>query len=144
MRFVLLLTFKIEGFYSVLTSKTVKAELMTEKNKGGRPRKTLTKEQIAQVEKLAALLTTDQLADFFGMGRTTFYDLMLVDTKLAKMYAKGRAKAISEVSKNLVQKAMEGNSAAIMFYLRTQAGWKETTVVQQENKEVKTFSDMYE
>ena len=89
-------------------------------------------------------MTVEQLADFFGMGRSTFFELIKTDKVIAKMFAKGKAAAIANVSKNLVQKALDGNTSAMMFYLKTQAGWKETTVVQQETKEVKTFSDMYD
>jgi hypothetical protein len=41
-------------------------------------------------------------------------------------------------------KAQGGDNTAMIFYLKTQAGWKETTIVQNENKDVKTFGDMYD
>jgi len=113
------------------------------KDKGGRPELTLTDEQKEQVEKLAAVLSSEQLADFLGIGRSTFYEIMKRDEDVSGRYKKGRAKAIGSVAKNLIQKAQSGDNAAMMFYLKTQAGWKETTHIQQETKEVKTFSDMY-
>lgn len=104
----------------------------------------LTNEEIAQVEALASVLTTDQIADYFGIGRTTFYQIMERQPDVSVRYKRGRAKAIGSVAKNLVTKAQSGDNAAMMFYLKTQAGWKETTHVQQEVKEVKSFEDMYD
>ena len=100
------------------------------KNKGGRPELTLTDEQKEQVEKLAAVLSTEQLADFLGIGRSTFYEIMKRDEDVSGRYKKGRAKAIGSVAKNLVQKAMSGDNAAMIFYLKTQAGWKETQAIE--------------
>jgi len=46
------------------------------KKRGRKPGKVgLTKEQMLQVEKLAAYLTQDQIADFLGICRTTFYEI---------------------------------------------------------------------
>lgn len=103
----------------------------------------LNDDEIAQVEALASVLTTDQIADYFGIARRTFYDVMDRQPEVSARYKRGRAKAIGSIAKNLVTKAQSGDNAAMMFYLKTQAGWKETTHVQQETKEVKTFSDMY-
>ena len=40
-----------------------------------RPQKKLDEKQIAQVEALAAFLTLEQIADYFGMHRETFNGL---------------------------------------------------------------------
>lgn len=82
--------------------------------------------QLKQVEKLAGILTSDQLADFLGVARTTFYDIMNRQPEVSERYKKGRAKVIGGVGQNLVQKALSGDNAAMMFYLKTQAGWRET------------------
>jgi len=93
----------------------------------GRPRKTLTAEQLSQVEALAAFLTTDQIADYFGIGRTTFYEMMKRDKSVSERYARGRARAIGSVAKGLILQAQDGNVNAAKFYLETQAGWTATT-----------------
>ncbi len=46
------------------------------KNKLGRPEIELTERQIEEVEQLSATLTTDDIADYFGISRTTFYRLL--------------------------------------------------------------------
>ena len=100
-----------------------------EKNKGGRPEKVLSDDELSQVEALASVLTTEQIADYFGMGRTTFYEVMKRQPEVSERYKRGRAKTIGSIAKNLIQKAQSGDNAAMIFYLKTQAGWKETTVV---------------
>lgn len=89
----------------------------------GRPRKVLTAEQKVQVEALAAFLSQEQIADYLGIGRTTFYEIMKREPDVAERYARGRARAISDVAKGLIQQAHDGNVNAQRFYLETQAGW---------------------
>jgi hypothetical protein len=101
-----------------------------EKNKGGRPRIELTDEQKKEVKTLAAVLTTEQIADYFGIGRRTFYDIMERDEEVSAQYKKGKAQAIGAVAQNLIQQARDGNASAAMFFLKTQAGWKETQRVE--------------
>lgn len=99
------------------------------KNKGGRPAKVLTDEQVVQVEALAAFLTLEQVADYFGIGRTTFHSIMERQPEVSERYKKGRMKAVVSVGKSLIDQAREGNTTAIIFYLKTQGGWKETQSV---------------
>lgn len=100
---------------------------MTKKiNKGGRPAKSLTPEQVAQVEALGAVLSVEQIADYFGVGKTTFYAIMERQPEVSERYKKGKAKAIGSVAQGLLQQARDGNTTAAMFYLKTQAGWRET------------------
>ena len=50
---------------------------------------TLTDEQKAEVETLAAVLTAEQVADYFGIGRRTFYAMMQRDEEIAARYKRG-------------------------------------------------------
>jgi len=100
--------------------------MIKQKKKTGRPPTILDDDQMAQVEALASVLTTEQIADYFGIARQTFYDLMKRDEAVSVRYKRGRAKAIGSVSKGLLQKAIAGDNVAAIFYLKTQAGWKET------------------
>lgn len=99
---------------------------MTEKNKGGRPLIVLTDEQRNELETLAAVLNVEQIADYFGISRRVFYDIMERDKEVSAQYKKGKAKAVGFVAQNLIQKARSGDLGAQIFYLKTQAGWKET------------------
>lgn len=93
----------------------------------GRKAKELTDEQKVQVEALAAYLTQEQIADYFGIGKTTWFAMMDRDAEIAERYKRGKAKAIGAVAQGLLQQARAGDKVAAMFYLKTQAGWRETS-----------------
>lgn len=97
-------------------------------NGGGRPATELTKEQIQEVQTLSAVLNQSQTADYLGIPYRTFQAILSRDEKVSASYKKGKAKAISNVANDLLQQTREGNTAAMMFYLKTQAGWRETDV----------------
>ena len=98
-------------------------------NKGGQPQKTLTPDQVAEVSTLAAVLNQDQIADYFGISRPTFAAICERQPEVFLQYKKGKARAIGTVAKGLLQKAREGDTASAIFYLKTQAGWRETQVI---------------
>jgi len=95
-----------------------------------RPTKTLTTTQIAEVETLAAVLTTGQIADYFGIGRTTFFSLMERNPEIAERYKRGKAKAIGAIAQGLIAKARGGDTTSMIFFLKTQAGWRETATIE--------------
>jgi hypothetical protein len=87
---------------------------------------TLTDAQKAEVETLAAVLTAEQVADYFGIGRRTFYSMMERDEEIAARYKRGKAKAIGVIAQGLINKARSGDTTSMIFFLKTQAGWRET------------------
>jgi transcriptional regulator with XRE-family HTH domain len=97
--------------------------------KGGRPAKTLTDEQRPQLEALAGLLTQDQIADYFGMSRPTLAAIMRRDEDVSLRYKRGKAKRIAKVASKAFEAALKGTTADRAFYLKTQAGWRETNHV---------------
>lgn len=103
---------------------------MDEKDKGGRPLVELTDKQISEVETLAAILSTEQIADYFGISRATWYNIMERNDEVFRHYKKGKARAIASVASNLVTKANSGDLGAQIFFLKTQAGWKETQKIE--------------
>lgn len=103
---------------------------MDEKDTGGRPQVQLTDKQKAEVETLAAILTGEQIADYFGISRATWYNIMERDDEVFRQYKKGKARAIASVASNLVTKANSGDLGAQIFFLKTQAGWKETQKIE--------------
>jgi hypothetical protein len=90
----------------------------------GRPFKTLTPAQIAEVETLAAVLTAGQMANYFGIGRTTFFAIMEREPQVAERYKKGKARAIGAIAQSLISKARGRDTTSMIFYLKTQAGWR--------------------
>lgn len=95
-----------------------------------RPRIELTEEQVREVETLAALLNQDQIADYFGIARNTFRAICDRDEEVFARYKKGKAKAIAHVANGLLQKARSGCTTSSIFYLKTQAGWRETSAIE--------------
>ena len=94
--------------------------------KTGRPLTVLTDEQVQSVERLAAVLNQSQIADFLGIGERTLRDILVRDEAVSAAYKRGRARAIEGVGSKLLQAALEGDAVRQMFYLKTQAGWRET------------------
>jgi DNA-binding CsgD family transcriptional regulator len=91
-----------------------------------RPIIKLTAEQAEEVESLAAVLNQEQIADCLEISVDTFQRILKRDEAVLRSYKKGKSKAIASVGANLIAQAKEGNVAASIFYLKTQAGWKET------------------
>jgi Asp-tRNA(Asn)/Glu-tRNA(Gln) amidotransferase C subunit len=87
---------------------------------------TLTDDQVREVETLAALLSQEQIADYFGIARRTFQNILERDEAARARYKRGKAKAIAHVANGLLQKARSGHTTSMIFYLKTQAGWRET------------------
>jgi len=103
-----------------------------------------SEEQIAELQTLAAVLNKEQLADYFGVSHVTLKAIEDRQPDVSFAYKKGKAKAIASIGGNLISKAREGNIPAQIFYLKTQAGWKETVRTENETVETKTFSDFYD
>ena len=84
---------------------------------------------IKQVEGLAARgLTQQQIADSLGISESTLYTNKRENVDFAEAIKRGKAKGIATVTNKLFAKIEEGNLTATIFYLKTQAGWKETSV----------------
>ena len=92
---------------------------------GGTPLIVITDEELQQIEKLASVLSKQQIADYLGIGRTTFYDIEQRQPEVSEHYNRGKSKAIDSVAQGLLQKAQGGDTQSAIFYLKTQAGWKE-------------------
>ena len=95
------------------------------KNKGGRPKRVLTEQEIEQVTELAGRHSIAQIANYLGIGETNFHAIKKRQTEVLEAYKKGKVKAIDEVASLLIQKARDGDVTSMIFYLKTQAGWSE-------------------
>jgi hypothetical protein len=91
---------------------------------GGRPPFVFTQDQIAQIEQLAAILSKKQISDFFGISDTTFRECEGRQPEVFDAYRQGKAKAIANIGKSLVKKALDGDGRSQEFYLKCQAGWR--------------------
>lgn len=103
---------------------------------GGRPPIVFDTEQTKQVELLSAMLSKRQLADYFGISETTFREIEGRQPEVSDAYKRGKAKAIAGVASNLINQARGGNISAAIFYLKTQAGWRETDETQTQREPI--------
>lgn len=93
--------------------------------KGGHAKTIFTKEDTAEVEKLAAGMNVDQIAEYFGMSSNTFRDIRVRQPEVEKAFRRGKAKTINMVSNKFLEACMDGCATRQIFYLKTQAGWRE-------------------
>lgn len=83
-------------------------------------------EELAKIRLYAGLGSTqEQIAAMIGKSVPT----LTKHEGVRKALDEGRAETIAKVAGSLVKKALNGDTASAIFYLKTQAGWKETTVV---------------
>ena len=91
-----------------------------------RPKLTFSQEQIDEIATLAEGLTIEQIGQRLGINARTIKRRLADDPRVRQAYDKGRAGAIYDVSQTVLSAARAGNLAAAFFYLKTQAGWRET------------------
>lgn len=94
-----------------------------------------TPDEIEQAEKLSSVLNQQQMAEFFGVSERKFKDAKKDQPELGEAYSRGRSKALARVGGGLLQKALEGNLTAQIFYLKTQGGWREKDRVELTGKD---------
>jgi hypothetical protein len=92
---------------------------------GGRPAVELTAEQVIELKALSAVLNKSQVADYFGISENTLRAIEKRQPEVSAAYKKGRVNQIAGMGSNLIKLAKAGNVSANIFYLKTQAGWKE-------------------
>ncbi len=98
----------------------------------------LTDEQRSELKTLGAVLNQQQLADYFGFTKETLSQIFKRDQEALLMYKKGKSRAIADIAGSLISKARDGDTASAIFYLKTQAGWREVSrdEVEQGNSEI--------
>jgi hypothetical protein len=86
----------------------------------------ITPETLECVEYLSGLgLTQTQIHDFFGIGNNAWYERKKDYPELEIAFARGKAQTIGRVSGKLMEKIESGDLGAIIFYLKTQARWRD-------------------
>ncbi len=103
---------------------------------GGRPKRVFSEAEIAQVEALAAVTSKRQMADYFGISETTLREVEGRQPEVSDAYQKGRARAIARMGQSLIKTGLDGNVTAQIFYLKTQAGWRETDEATQQREPI--------
>ena len=104
-------------------------------------KRTLTPDEISQVERLAAVLKMEDIAAFLGITDRTLRKRMMEDATVRSAYEKGRARAKASVGTSLLQQARDGNLTAMIFYAKTQMGWRETERREHINIDLDSLTD---
>lgn len=102
------------------------------KNKKGRPFGwEVTDEIIVTTEKLSSLgLTLEQIRDYFGISNGMWISRKKEYPELGLALKRGRSKRIAKVSGRLMEQIDAGNVPAMIFYLKTRAGWRDESLHQ--------------
>lgn len=56
--------------------------------------------------------------------------MMARDEEIAARYKRGKAKAVGAIAQGLIGKARGGDTASMIFFLKTQAGWREASPIE--------------
>ena len=83
---------------------------------------------LTKVEELASkLLTKEQIAISLGISQTTLYVNQRENADFVEAYKRGREKGVASVAEKLVNSAIDGNTTAQIFVLKTHGGpdWKD-------------------
>lgn len=79
-----------------------------------------------KVEELASKgLTIEQIAASLGISDRTLYSKKKRYAEIADAIKKGQAAGIATIANKLFQKAMGGNVAAMIFFLKARADWSD-------------------
>lgn len=71
-----------------------------------------------------------QIADYLGIKRHIIFARKKDDEKFKEAMAVGKAKAIAACTAKMMSHIEKGSVVALIFWLKSQAGWKETSVVE--------------
>ena len=83
---------------------------------------------LEKVEELASHgLTMEQIATSLGLSESTLYRRKRTVTEMTEAIKRGRQKGVATIANKLYASAEGGNLAAMIFFLKTQGGWKETS-----------------
>ena len=82
---------------------------------------------LKKVELLAARgLSFEQIATALGISDKTLLKRRRENSEVSEAIKRGKERGIAQVANKLFDQALAGNTTAMIFYLKTQAGWKET------------------
>lgn len=91
-----------------------------------------TDEDLKKVKLYAGLgATQEDTARLIGIS----VDTLTRNDNTKAAFEEGKAETKAKVAGALVRKALSGDTASAIFYLKTQAGWKETSVQEHTGKD---------
>lgn len=86
---------------------------------------------IETIEQLASRgLTLEQIASSMGFSVRTLMSRKSESAEIAEAIKRGKDKGITIIANKLFKAASGGNISAMIFFLKTQGGWKETQKIE--------------
>lgn len=82
-------------------------------------------QDLETVQMLSSSMSVQQVADYFGISKTTYYEAAKRQPELLERYKRGKSRRIAEYGELVHQHILNGDKDMLKFYLRTQAGWSE-------------------
>lgn len=82
-------------------------------------------QDLETVQRLSSSMSVQQVADYFGISKTTYYEAAKRQPELLERYKKGKSRRIAEYGELVHQHILNGDKDMLKFYLRTQADWSE-------------------
>lgn len=103
------------------------------------PEIVFTDEQIAEIERMSAIrLVIKDMAAILGVSKSTFERRLNDDPRVSEAVNKGRAKAMARAHAWAYREAFENNNTTMaIFWLKTQARWRDVSLTQEENEGLK-------
>lgn len=90
-------------------------------------KKKLTPQQVVELETMAGFrIPMEHIAAIFSMSKDTLERLAKKDDAVRAAIERGRAKASAMIWQGLYQQAITGNTTALIFWMKTQEGVRET------------------
>lgn len=109
----------------------------------GRPEIIISEEQIGQIELMAAAGDTiDEIAEALNLSNSEFRNKKRENAAINNAYKRGRRLAKHSVVKSLMKQIRDGNTAATIFWLKTQAGWT-TDIEKAQMKELNAKANVF-
>lgn len=105
-----------------------KAKKLVSDGKRGRPKVKLDAARVRQLARRG--LNKTQICALVDIKLDTLNKSLAEDVALQKEFEAGKAEGIERIASSLIDCAEAGNVQAQIFYLKTQAGWKETQHVE--------------
>lgn len=90
----------------------------------------ITPEIIAEIEEMSGNgLTEQQIHRYYGLGHTYWNKLKKLNKDVRRAVWKGKSSTIKFVAGCVMDRIRAGDLVAMMFYLKTQAHWREKTTI---------------
>lgn len=94
----------------------------------------ITPEILQEIEILAGrCFSQQQMYEYYGIGHDTWYKRVKEHPELAEIIKRGKAKTKSFVVGKLMEQVKKGNLTAIIFWLKTQDRWSDSSILKIED-----------